>query len=367
MEAWRAIGRHLATGLSAAVFLSQPVGADCGKDPECDMPGPWTKFTAITMTSSEAGAPGAMSWKGAFDHASGDFLLDLDSRMPGMTMKGSVGMVEGRIMLSKGLDLERGREIDAVDGPVLSLQLLTILLGRVFPKGPESIPPKAPISHVGKTGIKFASPSASGYVPPQWKLDGEVRRRNGGAVEYNLRLNMRTDPRDDKKAMIISMGGVLAERTVPVFDDGMSLDGWKVYGVGPQVEKRGGSTLFDYGAKPQSDPAMKTVADIRRFIIADRHPGTPDRTKDFTGFWKEKCENAFGLQVKRGSDGMYSIVFCGPGGCGDDADARRTFITGDKRFEVVSEDELVEVSRNGDRERIYRCTRETNPVLEYKK
>ena len=356
---------RLAAGL-LVLALVPAAFADCGKDPECDMPGPWNKFTAVAMTSSQVGEPGTMSWKGTFDYESGDFLLDLDTQVPRLALKGAVGMIEGRIMLSKGLKLERGLEIDAVDGPVLSFRLATILLGRVFPAGPGSLPAKSGISHVGKTGIKFATASASGYVAPGWKLEGEVGKRGDGSVPFDLELTMRIDPQDEKKTMRLKMVGVFSNRSGPVFDDRMPLDGWIVYGVGPQSEKRGDSTVLDYGAKPRSDPAMRTVADIRRFIAAENHPGTPDATKDFTGFWKKKCENAFGLQVKRGADGMYSIVFCGPGGCGDAADARRTYITGDRRFEVVSEDELVEISREGDKERIYRCTRETNPVLKYK-
>ena len=46
------------------------------------------------------------------------------------------------------------------------------------------------------------------------------------------------------------------------------------------------------------------------------------------------------------------------------ADRRPTFITGDKHYEVVSEDELI-VSW-GSRETYRRCTKDTNPVLKYK-
>ena len=88
---------------------------------------------------------------------------------------------------------------------------------------------------------------------------------------------------------------------------------------------------------------------------------------DFTGFWKKKCEQAFGLQIMRqGSDGKYSVVFCGPGGCGDPSDSRLTYITGDKGWEVVGEDELVRVQRSGGKQTYYRCTRDTQPVLKYK-
>jgi hypothetical protein len=123
---------------------------------------------------------------------------------------------------------------------------------------------------------------------------------------------------------------------------------------------------MDYGAKPQEDARYKTVGDIRAFIAAENDPGVRDTTKDFTGFWKEKCDQSFGLQIKHhGDEGKYSIVFCGPGGCGDPSESRLTFITGDKRYEVVSESELVEIDRSGSRETYHRCTKDTNPVLKH--
>ena len=34
--------------------------------------------------------------------------------------------------------------------------------------------------------------------------------------------------------------------------------------------------------------------------------------------------------------GMYAVTFCGPGGCGDEQNERKTFINGDKRYNIVS-------------------------------
>jgi hypothetical protein len=61
-------------------------------------------------------------------------------------------------------------------------------------------------------------------------------------------------------------------------------------------------------------PALyKTVADIRKKLAEDDYAGERDPSKNFTGFWKEDCDQAFGLQIMpHGTDGKYSIVFCGP-------------------------------------------------------
>jgi hypothetical protein len=71
--------------------------------------------------------------------------------------------------------------------------------------------------------------------------------------------------------------------------------------------------------------------------------------KNFTGFWKENCDNAFGFQIMpNGQDGKYSVVFCGPGGCGAPReDGHNTFITNDPDYVVVSESEIKIRRSNG--------------------
>ena len=36
---------------------------------------------------------------------------------------------------------------------------------------------------------------------------------------------------------------------------------------------------------------------------------------DFTGFWKGRCSDAFGVQIKKQTENLFSVSFCGPGGC----------------------------------------------------
>jgi hypothetical protein len=112
----------------------------------------------------------------------------------------------------------------------------------------------------------------------------------------------------------------------------------------------------------------KIVADIRNKIAADDYPGEPDPTMNFTGFWKQNCDNAFGLQIMPyGKDGKYSVTFCGPGGCGTVGDdGKNTFITQDPDYHVVSESELKIRNAKDEWDTYHRCTRDTHPVLKYK-
>jgi hypothetical protein len=355
--------------LCAAALLVTPlsVWASCDKDPECDDVSAWAVFTQITLKQPSSESKEISEWVGSFDHKSSDISIDVNTRDAKETMAGTVGLVSGRVMLTKNLKLQPGYEIDALDAPILRMRLLFALLQRAFPKGPESIAGKTDVDHTDRAGIKFATQSASGYIPAPWRLKGKVSKLAEGKVLFNLALSFPSQRQDKERDNVtINMEGTLGMLDRPVFRDTDSLDGWTTYELGPQLIKQGNSTILDYGAKPQEAARYRNIGDIRAFLAAENHPGVRDETKNFTGFWKKKCDEPFGLQIKHyGDDGKYSIVFCGPGGCGDPEEGRLTFITGDKQYEVVSESEFISILRSGERATYYRCTKDTNPVLEY--
>jgi hypothetical protein len=359
---------HFAGLLGVAALMAIPlsVSASCDKDPECDDVTAWAVFTRVALRQSVSGSQEGIEWMGRFDHKSLDISIDIGTHGAKEPMAGTVGLVGGQVMLTKGLKLQPGYEIDALDAPVLSMRLLFVLLQRVFPKGPDQIRRATNVDHTGRVGIKYATPSASGYIPAPWHLKGQVSRLPDGSLPFELALSFQQQDKQ-RSSLTINMKGELGVLGGPVFRDTDSLEGWTTYGLGPQQTKQGGSTIMDYGAKPQDATRYRTIGDVRAFVAAENHPGVRDAAKDFTGFWKQKCDEPFGLQIKHyGDEGKYSIVFCGPGGCGDPRESRLTFITGDKRYEVISESELIEISRSGARETYYRCTKDTNPVLKYK-
>jgi len=365
-----AILRFLGALCILALFAT-PISASASydKNQECDDVSAWTVFTRIALKQSASGSDEAIEWVGLFDHKTLDISIDIATHGAKEPMAGTVGLIGGEIMLTKGLKLRPGYEIDALDAPVLSTKLLMVLLQRVFPKGPDQITGPTAIDQTGQVGIKFATPSASGYIPAPWHLKGKVGKLADGSLSFEFALSFPMRQQDGQSSSLThNMKGELSVFGRPVFSDTDSLEGWTVYGLGVQQTKQDGNTILDFGAKPQPEVQYRTIGDIRAFIAAENHPGVRDITKDFTGFWKEKCDKPFGLQIKHyGDEGKYAIVFCGPGGCGDPSESRLTFITGDKRYEVVSENELIEIERSGERETYYRCTKDTNPVLEYRR
>ena len=72
-------------------------------------------------------------------------------------------------------------------------------------------------------------------------------------------------------------------------------------------------------------------------------PGYP-----LVGFWKDHCEDDFGLAIDRAGDGSYSISFCGPGGCFAPGTYRpNSPIVGDPGYRLVDSDTLEVLGRDG--------------------
>jgi len=335
------------------------------KDP-CGEPTAWQDFNSFTLKVTAPGKSGYSQWQGRLDKKTNDIQIDVENSEAGSVARGRILMIAGRVMAIQGPIAQPGYEIDALDAAALQLQLVTKLLGRAFPNGPASVKPAQDVDYSDRnTGIQIATQSAGGMIQAPWRVVGELKHVDPDVIQYDLTLTS-SNARDPGKKNTVTFSGTLFNSPNTRIDDQLSLEKWNLFGVGPQSRKQGNSTIIDYSAAPETT-AYKTVADVRKKLEADNYPGEPDSAKDFTGFWKSNCEDAFGLQIKHfGTDGKYSIVFCGPGGCGDPAnEGPKTFITKDPRYQVISEDELREKTGDG-WETYHRCTRDTHPVLKYK-
>jgi hypothetical protein len=86
---------------------------------------------------------------------------------------------------------------------------------------------------------------------------------------------------------------------------------------------------------------------------------------DFTGFWKGNCTDAFGVQIKKQTSELFSISFCGPGGCFAPGEwTPNTPIVGDPKYRVLNPT-TIEIGNGQNWARYTRCTTETNPALDY--
>src|ERR1700733_6927415 len=86
---------------------------------------------------------------------------------------------------------------------------------------------------------------------------------------------------------------------------------------------------------------------------------------DFTGFWKVNRTDAFGVQIKKQSENLFSVSFCGPGGCfAPGQRGPNTTIIGDPQYRVLNAT-TIEIGAGQGWTRYTRFTTDTNPVLDY--
>lgn len=83
-----------------------------------------------------------------------------------------------------------------------------------------------------------------------------------------------------------------------------------------------------------NDDPGKNSHNIVNFLIADsQYP--------YIGFWKNQCDDDFGLSVNKAGNGFYSVSFCGPGGCFKPNTYRlNTKIIGDAAYKVVDKNTI---------------------------
>jgi hypothetical protein len=355
-------------GFVLILIACPTISADAPCDTPCAKRTSWFDFNAFTLRVTLPNTSGYGQWRGQWDTDSFDISVDAETADGKTVNTGQIILIGGRVMATKGAVGKPGYEIDALDSAILQQQLVLRLLGYALPEGMKGLKGSRRIDYgKEKTGIQFATPSAHGFVTPPWRLRGMVKVIAPDVIEYKLDLT------SGEKGKPVQQGGLfaphfsgrLSKTSNAKIADSMSLDGWNILSVGPQVKKTTDGTIYDYSAVPSAE-RFNTIAEVRRQLAAENHPGERDTTQDFTGFWKSKCEDAFGLQIKPyGTDGMYSIAFCGPGGCDDPDTVRKTFITGDRHFEVISEDELIQIRPSGDRDRSVRCSKDPNLELKY--
>jgi hypothetical protein len=87
---------------------------------------------------------------------------------------------------------------------------------------------------------------------------------------------------------------------------------------------------------------------------------------DFTGFWKARCSDAFGVQIKKQPGNLFSVSFCGPGGCFDPGTwMPNTPLAGDPQYHIYNPTTIGIPHGDGYWQTYTKCTTDTNPKLDY--
>jgi hypothetical protein len=159
-------------------------------------------------------------------------------------------------MLAKNVPLEKGYEIDPLDGAVLNLKLVLELLRAAAPGGPTAVKEKTTFDVKEDTrSIAVNTASASGGLEAPWTLHATIEPTAPEHWSFDLSA---------KHDRAIRMSGTWQKENIPpTFGDEMPLDGWKILHIGPIKTTDGSSTILDYGAEI-SDKRAKTLGELRK-------------------------------------------------------------------------------------------------------
>jgi len=215
----------------------------------------WYTPTRVVLHQQEAGESMTTTYEfGAND----DLRISMDGTEKGKHETAMIMLIhgQGQWMLTKGAPLERGYEIDALDGPVLELKLVMELLRTAAPAGPAHIKEKTAFNvHEEHRSISINTMSAEGGLEAPWAIRGSIDIVAPDQLSFEMTLI--------QEQSVHFTGTWQKEAAHADFSDDISLDGWKVYSIGPIKSTDGNSTILDYGAK-SSKTHPRTLGELRK-------------------------------------------------------------------------------------------------------
>lgn len=261
---------HMRIEILTVVLILLPITSiACEReDSECSSFTSWYDVNWLELAVEYSDEQGEARWIFEIHKDQNDIVIEKNEKYDGKHIEGKLIIVSGRMMLAKGLDLKEGYEIDAADGPGLMMQLLLNMLDHITPDGPQVITADYSVNHIEhEKSIKVSTSSASGEFGVPWTAKGKLNKENNNIISF--KINFESSISSEHK-FTITMEGTWKSLELEPLSDMMSLDGWKLYSIGPYSKKFESGTIFDYGAQNVISGAV-TLGDLREEISSDKH------------------------------------------------------------------------------------------------
>lgn len=244
------------------VFACENTESDCGK------PTAWHEGNNIELNMNDDQSQNKSHWILKL-YSGNDIIIEKDEQYQKKATTGTLGIIGGRMMITNGLKLKSGYEIDAADGPALMIQLMLRLLSEVAPEGPSKISTPIEINHNEKErGIKLATAAASAYFGAPWSVKGSLAPAHESGFLYTLQFTSKVGEKD---YTLMLEGSWVKDISLGALDGDKDIGDWQVYKIGPYTKKYEGGTILDYGAQPISE-SFKNIAMLRRYIDEQEKP-----------------------------------------------------------------------------------------------
>ena len=198
---------------------------------------------------------------------SGDGRFEITGQDAGRKVSGVIIVIGRRAMCTRGLEMEKGAEIDALDAAKMAVQMALGFLSKAFPEGSASVGTSAAVELVGRMDpITMKTQSASGELPTPWSLKGTANHIATQAVGFQLSCSYPTGAGAAQTEKLELSGTWEISSTSLVLSDDIQLRGWQIYTLGPITSRTSEGTIYDYGAVRMRDFA--TLGDLRRALPA---------------------------------------------------------------------------------------------------
>ncbi len=184
----------------------------------------------------------------------GDLLIRLEQTAPDGVLTGEMVLVDGQVILARGLVAQSADLEMMIQAPGLMLQLAFGLLQRAIPGGPADVPVDLDISvEEKKAGIEINTGTAAGHFGAPWSLDGRVWRAGPARRRFTLDFGFAGPSGEDlgQRGKISFSGGQdFGADGYPLADE-TPLDGWKLQWISK------GET------QPADPPEGQTLGELR--------------------------------------------------------------------------------------------------------
>lgn len=209
--------------------LADPCPDETGLEADCVGESPW--YLANRLAVHFASADGEADW--LFEMASGsEYRITLDEKLGEQPVAGIIMVLDGKVMISKGLELELDNETDSLDAPALVQQLTLKLLQHAFPQGRDQVQGVENFRVTRNQLYLTANTSrASAEFAPPWTVTGTIDNGNFNWVDFELEFEA------PDVAYRARFSGRWEKLATPVaFPDNMIIEDWQVWPLVPQPD-----------------------------------------------------------------------------------------------------------------------------------
>lgn len=222
----------------------------------------WARGNRVLLGVTQAALGFSAQWR--FERSTtGDIFLERQENRAGRVETGTFLLIDGAL-IARDTRLEPGKELDAVNGPLLMLQLVLQLLERSVPGGASQLGADIRVDITEPTrALSVSGIGADGEFSAPWRLSGVVGPAGKGIVKFDLEFSS-TQARSGLRYET-TIAGIWQNTPPPVvFQDSMNLKGWQVYRFKPVVRQRGAVNALGLGTS--APLGFVNLGEVRRRV-----------------------------------------------------------------------------------------------------